>query len=190
MVHFEALYGRKYQTPLNWFELKDRDIIGPNLIKEVQDKVKVIQNNLKIVVDIQKLYDDLKRKESEYQEGDKVFLKVSPWKKVLRFRHKEKLSLRFIFPYDIIKKVGPIAYQLTLHPEMDKIHNVFHVSMLRKYRLNPSHVITPEEIEIQPDLMYEEEPIRILAHGVKELRNKTIQLVKVLWRNHKVEKAT
>ncbi|XP_039043539.1 uncharacterized protein LOC120182718, partial [Hibiscus syriacus] len=137
-----------------------------------------------------KSYADLKRKEIEFQIGDKVFLKVSPWKKVLRFGRKGKLSPRFIGPYEIVKRVGPVAYQLALLPEMEKIHNVFHVSMLRKYRSDPSHIVTTEEIEVQSDLTYEEEPVQILAHEVKQLRNKTIPLVKVLWRNHKVEEAT
>ncbi|KAJ9159693.1 hypothetical protein P3X46_025175 [Hevea brasiliensis] len=122
--------------------------------------------------------------------GDKVFLKVSPRKKVLRFGRKGKLSPRFIGPYEVIERVGPVAYRLALPPELDKIHNVFHVSMLRRYRSDPSHVISMEEIEVQPDLTYKEEPIRILAREVKELRNKQIPLVKVLWRHHNTEEAT
>ncbi|KAE8680974.1 CMP-sialic acid transporter 2 [Hibiscus syriacus] len=93
----------------------------------------------------------------------------------------KKLSPRFIGSYEILKRVGPVAYQLALPPDMDKIHNVFHVSMRRRYKLDPSHVITPEEIEIRPNLTYEEEPVRILAKKTKELRNKRIPLVKVLW---------
>ncbi|KAE8714558.1 hypothetical protein F3Y22_tig00110195pilonHSYRG00185 [Hibiscus syriacus] len=91
---------------------------------------------------------------------------------------------------DSLWKSRTVAYQLALPPEMEKIHDVFHVSMLRRYRSDPSHIVTPEEIEVHPDLTYEEEPIQILAHEVKQLRNKTIPLVKVLWRNHRVEEAT
>ena len=80
----------------------------------------------------------------EFQVGDKVFLKVSPWKKVLRFGRKGKLSPRFIGPYEIIEKVGPVAYRLALPPELEKIHDVFHVSMLRRYRSDPSHIISPD----------------------------------------------
>ncbi|KAE8657890.1 Detected protein of unknown function [Hibiscus syriacus] len=190
MAPYEALYGRKCRTPLNWYELKDKEVLGPKLIQEVEEKVLIIQSNLKAAADRQKSYADLKRKEIEFQVGDKVFLKVSPWKKVLRFGRKGKLSPRFIGPYEIVKRVGPVAYQLALPPEMEKIHDVFHVSMLQRYRSDPSHIINPEEIEVQPDMTYEEEPIQILAHEVKQLRNKTIPLVKVLWRNHKVEEAT
>ncbi len=86
--------------------------------------------------------------------------------------------------------MGPVAYRLTLSPELDKIHNVFHVSTLRRYKSDPSHVISTEEIIVQPDLIYEEEPIIILAREVKELRNKRILLVKILWRHHNTEEAT
>ena len=90
----------------------------------------------------------------------------------------------------MIEKVGLVAYRLALPLELEKIHNIFHVSMLRRYRSNPSHVVSSEIIELRPDLTYEEEPIEILAREVKELRNKRIPLVKVLWRKHKTEEAT
>ncbi|KAJ9177049.1 hypothetical protein P3X46_012303, partial [Hevea brasiliensis] len=186
MAPYEALYGRKCITPVCWTELGEDKLVGPDLVKQAEEKVKSIKANLKIASHACKSYADLKRKEIEYVVGDKVFLKVSPWKKVLRFGRKGKLSPRFIGPYEVIERVGPVAYRLALPPELDKIHNVFHVSMLRRYRSDPSHVISREEIEIQPDLTYEEEPLRIL----KELRNKQIPLVKVLWRHHNTEEAT
>ena len=108
----------------------------------------------------------------------------------MRFEEKGKLSPRFIGPYEVIEKVGPVAYRLALPPDLEKINNVFHVSMLRRYRLDPTHVVSSEIIELRPDLTNEEEPVEILAREVKELRNKKIQLVKVLWRNHKTEEAT
>ncbi|KAG8485890.1 hypothetical protein CXB51_019244 [Gossypium anomalum] len=161
-----------------------------HLMKLYMVKIKIISESLKAASDRQKSYADLKRKDIEYQVGDKVFLKVSPWKKVLRFGRKGKLSPRFIGPYEISERIGPVAFRLILPPELEKIHNVFHVSMLRRYRSDPSHLLNPLEIEIQPDLSYEEEPVRILAHEVKELRNKKISLVKVLWVKHGVEEAT
>ena len=108
----------------------------------------------------------------------------------MRFGKKGKLSPRFIGPYEVIETVGPVAYRLALPPELEKIHNVFHVSMLRRYRSDPSHVVSSKTIELRPYLTYEEEPVEILAREVKELRNKRIPLVKVLWRNHKTEEAT
>ena len=145
---------------------------------------------MKAAPDRQKSYADLKRKEIEYQVGDKVFLKVSPWKKFLRFGKKGKLSPRFIGPFEVIKKIGPLAYWLALPSELERIHDVFHVFMLRRYRSDPSHVINLSELEIKPDMTDEEESTHILAREVKELRNKKISLVKVLWYKHGVEEAT
>ena len=125
-----------------------------------------------------------------YEIGEKLFLNVSPQKKVMRFGKKGKLSPRFIRPYEVIEKVGLVAYILALPSELEKIHNVFHVSMLRRYRSDPSHVVSSETIELRPDLTYEEELVEVLARRVKELRKKRIPLVKVLWRNHKTEEAT
>ena len=108
----------------------------------------------------------------------------------MRFGKKGKLSPRSISPYEVIEKVGPIAYRLALPPDLEKIHNVFHVSMLRRYRSDPSHVVSLETIELRPDFTYEEEPVEILAREMKELWNKNILLVKVLWINHKTEETT
>ena len=142
--------------------------------------MKLICESLKTASDHQKSFADLKRKDIKFQIGEKVFLKVSQWNKILRFGCKGKISPRFIGSYEIIKRIGPVAYRLMLSSELEKIHNVFHVSMLRRYRSDPSHVICPTEIEINPDMSYEEEPISILAREIKELRNKKIPLVKVL----------
>ncbi|XP_040971358.1 uncharacterized protein [Gossypium hirsutum] len=130
--------------------------------------------------DRQKSYIDLKRCGIEYSVGDFVFLKVSPWKKVLRFSRKGKLSPRFIGLYRILKRVGPVACQLELLPELVRIHHVFHVSMLRRCRSDPSHVVLVEEIEIRPDLTFEEKQIQILDRDVKVLRRKSVSLVKCL----------
>ncbi|KAG8499058.1 hypothetical protein CXB51_005458 [Gossypium anomalum] len=155
--------------------------------EEIEQKVKVIRDSLEVASNRQKSYTDLKRKNIEFEIGDNVFLKVSLWKKVLRFDRKGKLSLRFIGLYEIIERIGPVAYRFLLPPELEKIHNVFHVSMLRRYRSDPSHVIPLSEIDIQSDMTYEEKLIRILAHKVKELRNKKISLVKVMWHRHDIE---
>ena len=190
MAPYEALYGRKCRTPLCWTELSERKVIGPDMIQETEEKVKMIREILKVSTDKQKSYADMKRKDIRYEIGEKVFLKISPWKKVMRFRKNGKLSPRFIGPYEVIEKVGPVAYCLALPPDLEKIHNVFHVSMLRRYRSNPSHVVSSETIEFRPDLTYEEEPVEILAREVKELRNKKIPLVKVLWRSHSAAVST
>ncbi|XP_012461515.1 uncharacterized protein LOC105781528 [Gossypium raimondii] len=101
-----------------------------------------------------------------------------------------KLSPRFIGLYRILKRVGPVAYQLELPLELDHIHDVLHVSMLRWHQSDPSHIVSVEEIEVRPDLTFEEEPVQILDSNIKVLKRKSIPLVKVLWQNHGTEKAT
>ncbi|KAG8492987.1 hypothetical protein CXB51_010205 [Gossypium anomalum] len=165
---YEALYGRRCRRPTCWTELGERQVLGPELVAATEGK----------------------HKEIEFAIGDMVFLKVSPWKKILRFGRNGKLSPRFIRPYQVVKRIGPVAYQLELPPELHRIHDVFHVSMLRRYRSDPTHVIPVAEIEVQSDLTFEEELVQILDRDVKVLIRKSVLLVKVLWRNHGKEEAT
>lgn len=132
----------------------------------------------------------MRRKDLEYNVGDKVFLKLSPWKGIVRFGKRGKLSPRFIGPYEIVERIGPVAYRLALPPELSRIHDVFHISMLRKYISDPSHILEPQPIQLMEDLTYEEQPVEILDRRNQVLRTKIIPLVKVLWRNHAVEEAT
>ncbi|XP_022933045.1 uncharacterized protein LOC111439747 [Cucurbita moschata] len=109
---------------------------------------------------------------------------------VLRFGKKEKLSPRFIGPFEILERVGAVAYRIALSPNLAAVHNVFHVSMLRKYTPDPTHVIEHEMLPLREDLSYEEKPIRTLARDTRRLCNKDIPLVKVSWGNHREEEAT
>ena len=145
---------------------------------------------MKQAQDRQKSYADLRRREIEFSVGDRVFLRVAPYRHVLRFGRKRKLAPRFIGPYEILERVGTVAYRLALPASMDRIHNVFHVSQLRKYVGDPSHVLQFSEVELADDLSYQELPVQILDYKVKVLRNKQIPLVKVLWRSQRVEEAT
>ena len=133
---------------------------------------------------------DKQRKDLEFEVEDPVFLKLSPWKGVVRFRKRGKLSPRYIGPFEIVERIGPVAYRLDLSEELSRVHNVFHISMLRKYIPDSSHVLETPEIKLRDDLSYEEKPVHILGREEKELRNKTISLVKISWRNHLVEEAT
>ncbi|XP_043699942.1 uncharacterized protein LOC122650606 [Telopea speciosissima] len=125
----------------------------------------------------------------EFSLGDKVFLKVSPTKGVMRFSKKGKLSPRFIEPYEILTKVGPVAYRLALPPSLDGMHDVFHVSMLLKYMHDPSHVLSQEPPELAVNMSYKEQPEKILDSKVVNLRNRPIHYVKVNWCNHPEEEA-
>jgi len=108
----------------------------------------------------------------------------------MRFGKKGKLSSRYIGPFEILERIGKVAYRLALPPELTSVHNVFHVSMLKKYVIDPSHVLHQEPVEVHEDLTYKEKPVQILAREEKTLRNKGIPLVKVLWRNHNIEEPT
>ncbi|KAL0420529.1 UNVERIFIED_CONTAM: Transposon Tf2-11 polyprotein [Sesamum latifolium] len=156
----------------------------PELVQETVEKIQIVKKCLKAAQDRQKSYVDEHRREMEYEVGDKVFLKVSPWKGILRFGRQGKLSLRYIGPYEIIERIGPLAYRLALPMELSQIHDVFHVSMLRRYRSDPSHVIRELEIEISEELTYVEKPTEILDRSIRKLRNKEIPMVKVRWTHH------
>ena len=122
--------------------------------------------------------------------GDRVFLKVSPWKGVLKFGRSGKLRPIYIGPYEIIAKVGLVAYRLDLPPELSKVHNVFHVSMLSKYIPAPFHVLRDQPVELKDNLTYKEQPMQIVDRREQILWNKIIPLVKVLWGNHGIKEAT
>ncbi|TYK01557.1 pol protein [Cucumis melo var. makuwa] len=119
-----------------------------------------------------------------------VFLKVAPIKGVLRFEKKGKLSPRFVGPFEILERIDPVAYHLALSLTFSAVHDVFHVSILRKYVVDQTHVVDFEPLQMNENLSYGEKPIEILAREVKMLHNRGIALVKVLWRNHGAKEAT
>nr|XP_048328413.1 uncharacterized protein LOC125422017 [Ziziphus jujuba var. spinosa] len=137
------------------------------------------------VLDIPELKKDL-----EFEVEDWVFLKLSSWKGFVRFGRRGKLSPRYIGPYEIIERIGLVAYRLALAEELAWVHNMFHISMLQKYIADPSHMLETPDIELREDLSYVEQPVQILDREEQVLCNKTILLVKVLWQNHRIEEAT
>ena len=149
MAPYEALYGRKCRTPVCWDEVRQRKLVGPEIVQVTCDKIKVIKDRLKIAQDRQKIYANNRRRDLVFEVGDMVFLRISPWKGVLRFGKRGKLSPWYIGPYRIIERIGEVAYQLELPCDLDHIHDVFHVSILRKYIPDPSHVLTEQPVEIQ-----------------------------------------
>ena len=197
MDPFEALYSRKCRTAVCWDEVGERRLIGPELVHITLAKIQIVRDKLKIARDKQKSYADKRRRDLQFKVGDRVFLKVSPWKGILRFGRRGKMRPRYIGPYEIIARVGPVAYILDLPPELSKVHNVFHVSMLRKYIPYPSHVLRDQPVELKDNLTYKEQPMQIVDRREQIvdrrehiLRNKVIPLVKVLWGNHWIKEAT
>jgi len=128
MSPFEALYGKKYRTPLNWVEVGDRGYFGPDFIKEAQEQVSIIQSHLKAAQSHQKTYADKRRRPLQFKVGDHVYLKVSPMRGVHRFGVHGKLAPRYIGPYKILAWCGSAAYRIQLPDILSAVHNVFHVS--------------------------------------------------------------
>ncbi|GKC55229.1 putative reverse transcriptase domain-containing protein [Tanacetum coccineum] len=145
---FEALYGRKYRSPIMWAEVGEGQLIGPELVQETTEKISQIKDRLKAARDRQKSYADKRRKPLEFSVGDYVLLKVSPWKGVVRFRKKGKLAPRFVGPFEIIEKVGLVAYRLDLPEELNDVHGTFHVLNLKKCLADPTLQMSLDEIRV------------------------------------------
>ncbi|XP_070003471.1 uncharacterized protein [Nicotiana sylvestris] len=190
MAPYKALYGRKCRSPIGWFNVGETKLIGPGMIQQAVDKVKLIQERLLAAQSRQKSYVDNRCRDLEFQIGDWVFLKVSPMKGVMRFCKKGKLSPRYIGPYQIIRRVSKIAYELDLPSDLEAIHPVFHISMLHKCIGHTSRVFPVDDVQITEELSYEESPITILDRQVRRLRTNDMSSVKVLWRNNNREEVT
>nr|GFA63505.1 putative reverse transcriptase domain-containing protein [Tanacetum cinerariifolium] len=178
---FEALYGRKYRSPVLWVEIGESSLIGPKLIQETTDKVVLIKEKLKAARDRQKSYADNRRKSLEFEVGDRVMLKVSPWKGVIRFGRKGKLAPRYVGPFEILERIGPVAYRLRLPKELSEVRDTFHVSNLKKCLAYTSLHVPLDKIKIDKTLRFVEEPVEIIDHEVRRLKRSRILLVKVRW---------
>ena len=190
MTPFEALlYGKRCTSPLYWDEVGEQEL-GPELVCITNEAVQKIRVRMRTAQSRQKSYVDVRRRNLKFEEGDPVFLKVAPMKDILKFGRKGKLSPRFIGPFEILERVGSEAYKLALPPSLSSVHDVFHVSMLRKYITDPTHIIDYKPLKIEEDSSYQEKSTKILAREVKALCNRNIGFVKALCRNHQNEEAT
>ncbi|GKE53652.1 putative reverse transcriptase domain-containing protein [Tanacetum coccineum] len=178
---FEALYGRKCRSPIMWADVGKGQLIGPELVQETIDKISQIKDRLKATRDRQKSYADKRRKPLEFSVGDYILLKVSPWKGVIRFGKKGKLAPRFVGPFEIIEKVGPIAYRLRLPEELNGVHDTFHVLNLKKCLADPTLQVPLDEIHVDAKLNFVKEPMEILEREFKKLKRSRITIVKVRW---------
>jgi hypothetical protein len=163
MASFDALYGQRCRTPLNWSETGERTLFGTDLVNDAEEKVQVIRENLKMAQMRQKSYHDKGTTPRHCEVGDFVYLKVSPTKGVQRFSVKGKLAPRYIGPYEVIEVCGPVAYHIQLPEWFSVVHNVFHVTQLKKGMSVPeSEVITGANAWIEPDFSLIEHPLRVL----------------------------
>jgi hypothetical protein len=195
MAPFEALYGRKCRTPLNWSETGESQVFGHDIIKEAEEQVQLIRNRLKAAQSRQKSYADSRRRPLTFQVGDFVYLRVTPLKGMQRFHVKGKLAPRYIGPYKVLERRGEMSYKLELPLKLSEFHDVFHVSQLRKCLQAPNQPETFKEvdqdtIDLNHDLTYRERPTRILEKDVCLTRRRKINMYKVQWSNHIEDEAT
>ncbi|WVZ75621.1 hypothetical protein U9M48_023658 [Paspalum notatum var. saurae] len=167
MAPFEALYGRRCRTPLNWSELGERVIFGPDLVTQAEEQVKLIHNNLRRAQSRQKSYSDKRRRPLVFEVEDHVYLRVSPMKE----------PLRYVGPFKITEQCGPVAYRLELPPHLAAVHDVFHVSQLKKRLRVPEEAVDTSQIQIEPDLAYDERPIKNPRPKTKSNKKKSNQLL-------------
>jgi hypothetical protein len=190
MAPFEMLYGRRCRTPLFWNETGEQKVFGPNILEEAEKQVHMVKENLHVAQSRQKSYADHRRRELSFEMGDFVYLKVSPMRGLRRFKVRGKLTPRFIGPFKILEKRGEVAYQLELPSQLSDVHDVFHVSQLKKCLLVPKEQIPMEDLDAKEDLSYQEHPIRILETSEKVTWNKKIKMYKVQWSHHTEDEAT
>ena len=190
MAPFEALYARKCRTPLYWSETGESQLFGLEIIKEAERQVQIVRENLKVAQSRQKSYADTRRRELSFEEGEFVYLKVSPIRGLSIFKVKGKLSPRYIGPFKILSRKGEVAYELELPSRLSDVHNVFHISQLKKCLRVPEKELPLEELNVQDDLTYTEHPVRILGILERITKSKRIRMCKVQWSHHAEDEAT
>jgi hypothetical protein len=190
MAPFEVLYGRRCRTPLNWVEPGEKVIFGLDLVEEAGSIVRRVQENLKAVKSRQETYANKRRQPLEFKVGNHVYLRVSPMKDVKRFRVKGNLAPRYIEPFPIFEKCGTVAYKLDLPLSLTRVHDIFHVSQLKKCLKAPVDIVLPEVTPLEADLSYPEHPTKILDQKDRVTRRKMIKFFKIQGSNHSEEEAT
>ncbi|GJY26643.1 putative reverse transcriptase domain-containing protein [Tanacetum coccineum] len=178
---FEALYGRKCRSPVCWAEVGQVKLTGSELVQETTEKIIQIKQRMQVACDRQKSYTNLKLKPMEFQVGDKVMLKVLPWKGVVHFGKRGKLNPRYVGPFKVLEKVRSVAYKLELPQELSRVHNTFHVSNLKKCYANEPLAVPLDGLHFDDKLQFVEEPVEIMDREVKRLKRIRIPIIKVRW---------
>ncbi|GJS02702.1 putative reverse transcriptase domain-containing protein [Tanacetum coccineum] len=178
---FEVLYGRKCRSPVCWAEVGDAQLIGPAIIHETTKEIVQIKSIIQAARDWQKSYANIRHKPLEFQVGDKVMLKFSPWKGVVHFGKRGKLNTRYVGPFKVIERVRTVSYKLELPQKLDRVHNTFHVSNLKKHLSDESLVIPLGELHVDDKLHFLEQPVKVMDHEIKRLNRSCIPIIKVRW---------
>ena len=174
MTPYKDLYGRRCKTPLCWQQDGEPVVLGTKFLQQTTEKVKVIQDRMRATQSQQKSYADKTRRPLEFEVSDHVFLRVTPTTGIGRALKLRKLTLRFIRSYQITRRIGLATYKIALPPHLANLHNVFHVSQLRKYFADPTHVLQEDDVHVHEDLKIRVGPVKILDSQVKQLRGKEI----------------
>nr|GEX40876.1 putative reverse transcriptase domain-containing protein [Tanacetum cinerariifolium] len=182
---YEALYGQKCQSPVCWAEVGEAQLTGPELIQETTEKIVLIKQRIQAAQNRRKSYADLKRKPIEFEVRDKIMLKVSPWKGVVKFGNRGKLNSRYVGPFKVLAKVRKVGYRLELPQELSRVHHTFHVSNLKKSYADEPLVMSLEGIQVDDKLQFVEEPVEIIEREIKRLKRRRIPLVKVCWNSRR-----
>jgi hypothetical protein len=190
MAPCEMLYGHRCQTSLFWNETGERKVFRPDILQEAKKQDRMVRKNLRVMQSRQKSYTDHRRRELSFEVRDFVYLKVSPMRGLRHLKVRGKLAPRFIGPFKILEKRGELAYQLELPPQFSNVHDVFHVSQLKKCFCVPEEKIHMEDLNAKKDLSCQEYPIKILETFERVTRNKKIMMCKVQWSHHTEEEAT
>jgi hypothetical protein len=190
MAPYETLYGRQCRTPLFWSQTGESQIFGAEVLKDSEKHVWMVQENPKIAQSQQKSYADKRRRDLSFEIGDFVYLKVSPMRGTRRFKVKGKLAPRYVGPFKIIDRKREVAYQLELPPQLSDVHDVFHVSQLKKCLRVLEEQLPMEDLDIGGDLTYNERPIKILDTAKRVTHSKIIRMCKVQWSHHTEDETT
>nr|GEX27405.1 putative reverse transcriptase domain-containing protein [Tanacetum cinerariifolium] len=168
-----------------WAEVGEAQLTGSELIQETTENIVLIKQRIQAANDRKKSYADLKRKLKEFEVGDRVMLKVSPWKGVVRFDKRGKLNSRYVGPFKVLAKVRKVAYRLEHPQELSRVHHTFHVSNLKKCYADKPLVMPLEGIHVDDRLQFVEEPVEIMEREIKRLKRSRIPLVKVRWNSRR-----